>query len=252
MITVVTTPTQEIWDKVCKKAGLKDFDYWTSNNKDTCINISAGGYSSRGYYENYPNEYRIISYKEYLGMEDTAIKFKVGDRVKVIDNNHSNFGCITTIGEWEDNGDDNNWCIGNQYSSIENPYGLKAPLNNTAYGTQLELIGENKMARRTFKLVKETPTIKKGAIMQEACDDGTQEYILLDMSFWKDTEFPNANSVKIYKRSLVEDSSFYVEVFKVDPEYMTAEELKKHNEFMAKKPAKKVVEVKKAVKKGKK
>lgn len=93
---------------------------------------------------------------------------------------------------------------------------------------QLTTKGDKPMARRTFKQLVETPTVKKGAIYQEACDDGTQEYRLLDKAFNKDVTPERSiwNSGNIYNRSLVEDNpKMFVEVFKVTPEYMTQEEL---------------------------
>ncbi|NIL77155.1 hypothetical protein [Rhodococcus sp. B10] len=108
--------------------------------------------------------------------------------------------------------------------------------------------------RKTYKQLKDSVTVKKDALWQEACDDGDQEYVLLDKSFSKDTA---GNGVhKIYTRSLVEeDPKNFVEVFKVDPEYQTREELDLFEEFkksrakvrVAKPAAKRVVrKVKKA------
>ena len=108
--------------------------------------------------------------------------------------------------------------------------------------------------RKTYKQRKDSVTVKKGALWQEACDDGDQEYVLLDKAFSKDTA---GNGVhKIYTRSLVEDDpKNFVEVFKVEPEYQTREELDLFEEFkrsrakvrVAKPAAKRVVrKVKKA------
>lgn len=94
---------------------------------------------------------------------------------------------------------------------------------------------ENKpMGRRTFKLIKDAPTIKKGAVYQEQCEDGTQPYELLDKNYSKAN-----NGHVITDRSLVEDApQWFVEVFKVEPEYMTREQLDAFEAFKKQKVAK--------------
>ena len=93
------------------------------------------------------------------------------------------------------------------------------------------------MARKTYKLIKDTPTMVKGAILQEKCDDGTQPYIMLN----KNTHDKYADGAdRKIKRSLVEDApNWFVEVFQVEPQYMTREELDQWEAFKggkAKKP----------------
>lgn len=101
----------------------------------------------------------------------------------------------------------------------------------------LELITSKEttvMARRTFKQLKEDPTIKKGALWQEMCEDGTQAYRLLDSQSHKAGDRP-----EITDRKLVEDQpEWFVEVFKVEPEYMTAEELERYKAFIKLGPVK--------------
>ncbi|MBM4646581.1 hypothetical protein GS464_29695 [Rhodococcus hoagii] len=88
--------------------------------------------------------------------------------------------------------------------------------------------------RKTYKQLKDSVTVKKGALWQEACDDGTQEYILLDQSFNKDPR----QTQRIYDRALVEgDEKNFVEVFKVTPEYMTRDEVERWEAFQGKKTA---------------
>jgi hypothetical protein len=99
----------------------------------------------------------------------------------------------------------------------------------------LELVtkGGAQMARKTYKLIKDTPTVKKGAIYQKANDHWSEEYVLLDESFRKSSQRPDAK-VAIWDRSLVEDQpEWFVEVFKVTPEYMTREELDQWEAFKA-------------------
>ncbi len=103
------------------------------------------------------------------------------------------------------------------------------------YDHELELITSKEgkpMARRAFKLIKETP-LKKGAIFQEDCDDGTQPYSLIDngREFYKGTESTYGDH-RVADRSLVEGApQFFVEVFAVEPQYMTREELDRFEAF---------------------
>ncbi|UNQ40924.1 hypothetical protein MPC38_06650 [Prescottella equi] len=98
--------------------------------------------------------------------------------------------------------------------------------------------GEMPHQRRTFKQLKDSVMVKKDALWQEACDDGTQEYILLDQAFNKDPR----QTQRIYDRSLVEgDPKNFVEVFKVSPDYMTREELDQFEAFKKGKTAKAAV-----------
>jgi hypothetical protein len=91
--------------------------------------------------------------------------------------------------------------------------------------------------RKTYKQLKDTVTVKRGAIWQEACDDGTQEYVLLTTEHNKDPR----NTQCIYDRSLVEnDKKHFAEVFQVEPQYMTREELDQWEAFKSrKKPGRK-------------
>lgn len=98
---------------------------------------------------------------------------------------------------------------------------------------------ENKpMGRRTFKLIKETPEYKVGTLFQEACDDGDQEYIVITRDLLK-FEDANADNQPSYERVEVETQpQWFVEVFKVEPEYMTREQLDAFEAFKKQKVAK--------------
>ncbi|WP_154100358.1 hypothetical protein [Rhodococcus sp. YH3-3] len=96
------------------------------------------------------------------------------------------------------------------------------------------------MKRRTFKLTKELPELTKGALVQEKCDDGDQDYTVLDQSFIK-YEDEHGRKTVTYPRKAVEDEpNYFVEVFAVEPAYMTQDELDQFEAFKisAKKPAK--------------
>ncbi|MGW5074028.1 hypothetical protein [Rhodococcus sp. NPDC004095] len=156
-------------------------------------------------------------------------KFKVGDKVRCI--NPSSPSQPYAGAGWE---------VGltyliNEVSSYNRGesdtcyYGGKG--NCGVFSEYLELAtegGDMPYQRRTFKQLKDSVTVKKDARWQEACDDDTQEYILLDQSFNKDPQ----QTQRIYDRSLVEDDpKNFVEVFKVSPEYMTREELDQFEAF---------------------
>jgi len=98
---------------------------------------------------------------------------------------------------------------------------------------------ENKpMGRRTFKLIKETPEYKVGTLFQEACDDGDQEYIVITRDLLK-FEDANADNQPSYERVEVETQpQWFIEVFKVEPEYMTREQLDAFEAFKKQKVAK--------------
>lgn len=142
---------------------------------------------------------------------------------------------------WETYGDETCICVND--SSLS--YASKEWYANRGYGESIEakdflnLEGDKIMARRTFKLLVETPTLRKGAVYQEACDDGTQQYELLDKSFNKEYDVENLdsrNSGSIHNRDLVENNpKHFVEVFKVEPEYMTAHDLVLYKEFLSSK-----------------
>lgn len=100
------------------------------------------------------------------------------------------------------------------------------------YESTLQLItkgGDMKPTqRKTYKQLKESVTVKKHALWQEACDDGTQEYVLLNADDNKDPR----QTQKIYERALVEeDPKNFVEVFAVTPAFMTQAELDQWEDF---------------------
>lgn len=91
--------------------------------------------------------------------------------------------------------------------------------------------GEINVKRRTFKLTKELPELTKGALAQEKCDDGDQDYTVLDQSFVK-YEDEHGRKTVTYPRKAVEDEpNYFVEVFAVEPAYMTRDELDQFEAF---------------------
>jgi len=100
--------------------------------------------------------------------------------------------------------------------------------------------GETIMKRRTFKLTKELPELTKGALVQEKCDDGDQDYTVLDQSFIKYEDEHGRKTVTYPRKAVEGEPNYFVEVFAVEPAYMTQDELDQFEAFKisAKKPAK--------------
>ncbi|ODR25805.1 hypothetical protein BHQ19_10260 [Mycolicibacterium porcinum] len=73
--------------------------------------------------------------------------------------------------------------------------------------------------------MKGTAELKVGAVVQEKCDDGDQDYIVLDESFVKYTNEANSKRYTLPREAVEKEPKWFVEVFKVHPEYMTREEL---------------------------
>lgn len=80
------------------------------------------------------------------------------------------------------------------------------------------------MARRTFRLLKDSPELKKGALLQEKCDAGDQDYGSLHSG---DQHFEDQTSTTYTRMTVEESPAWFVEVFPVLPEYATKEEIKK-------------------------
>lgn len=135
-------------------------------------------------------------------------KFKVGDRVRVSRYavNSSRIAKGKT-GVLQNRGNIYDWKV-----SFDDP-------NEAAelfFERDLELIkGEQTMGRRTFRLLKETYEYKKGALFQEMCDDGDQDFEILGKSALKYDTVAN-----VIARSVVtSESKWFEEVFPLVPEY---------------------------------
>lgn len=84
------------------------------------------------------------------------------------------------------------------------------------------------MGRRTFRLLKEDIELEKGALVQEKCDDGNQEFIILSGK----KKICGDDRTWYSRATVLKQPEFFVEVFPVIPEYATKEEIK---QFKAKK-----------------
>lgn len=154
-------------------------------------------------------------------------KFKVGDRVR-INATHADRGKLATV-----------TIGGNDTDRVH--FRLDDGREDWWSGQLLELVTSNSkenkpMGRRTFKLIKDTPTVKKGALYQEQCDDGTQPYQVITLDSDLDRSAGQYAPNTIIDRKLVEEApTFFVEVFKVEPEYMTREQLDAYQAFLGQK-----------------
>lgn len=160
-------------------------------------------------------------------------KFKVGDKVKWIgeptcgtykDNIDS--GAEHMVITYED--DDYYWydvCnrAGNKLSSCSG-----CGTHDKDGKIELYNEGEKKMARRTFRQLKDTIDSKKGCVWQEACDDSDQEYVVITQDLIKGADM----TINYVDRALVEEQpEWFVEVFQVEPQYMTTAELEQWEAF---------------------
>lgn len=158
-------------------------------------------------------------------------KFKKGDRVRLISNDqfaHESVVALGSVGVVDQDASAFPWVV---WDTVR-PHKMDGDHRYAAKEESLQLINEGgdmkQPHRRTFKQLKDSISVRKDAIWQEACDDGTQEYILLDESFNKDPR----QTQRIYDRSLVEDNSkHFVEVYKVSPEWQTKEEQEQWEAF---------------------
>lgn len=157
-------------------------------------------------------------------------KFKVGDRVTGTVRSQWAYGGEFTVSkvQWDDK-------EGYLYTLT----GGRASL--AKFGDEeLTLVkegGDMPYQRRTFKQLKDTPSIRKGALWQQETDAEYAIYRLLDEEFKKSEEAKSYKTIET--RTAVEDQpNWFVEVFKVSPEYMTQEELDQFDAFKkAQKPA---------------
>lgn len=156
-------------------------------------------------------------------------KFKIGDQVRILDSTYRPNAATRRR-------------IGNMYQVVAvKPDTFRVDPDLRANGwwyndSDGELVeaGSGQYGRRTFRQLSDNLTVKRGALWQEACDDGTQEYKLLN----PETDSKDGGRQQsVYDRSLIEQSKQFVEVFKVHPEYMTREELDKWEVFKGSKPA---------------
>lgn len=123
------------------------------------------------------------------------MKFKVGDRVKIIDSL----------------GDDHQGQIGIlEAMPSKNRYWVKLE-HSTCYCAKIELVSQAKGGnmRKRYILLKETYHLKKGAIFEEQCDDGTQDFDLITRESYKSKK---SSSNVCVDRDLISNPKWFEEV----------------------------------------
>lgn len=171
-----------------------------------------------------------------------ANQFKVGDRVKpkasyvkyCSDGTYKNYE-YSVITRVSSNG------INYNYESF-NADGKRISSCDCYKDEHLELYGEP-MPKRTFMLRKDTPSMLKGALLQDN-GNSTSPYTLINAeTHSKDPSFP----ISFAKRELIEEApTWFIEVFAVTPPYMTQIELDQYETFKKTLKTKQTKKVKKA------
>lgn len=151
------------------------------------------------------------------------MKFKVGDKVRIL--SKSRYGRqehewpSKTTGYIISSGQVFNvdWVVNKNRKSTSGDFFMD---------NELELVnkGDN-MGRRTFRLLKETDVFKKGAIFQEMCDDGDQDYEMIEGE--RKFEKPQSCTGQIVKsrEDVEKNPTWYEEVFNPATMWVTKAEL---------------------------
>lgn len=190
----------------------------------------------------------------YLGCDDVrkvnnmkATEFPIGSTVELIDGTDltAKIGARATVVQ----SDHDNEFLHVHWNEADGT-GLRGTQTNGGYyPSSFKIIYGDKLMqrRRTFRLLRENHELKKGALVQEACDDGTQDYVTPDgyQDFIKYEDEDGERGVRYPRESVENEPKWFVEVFKANPEYQTKEEQTAFKEFNTKR-------VTKTVKKGKK
>lgn len=173
-----------------------------------------------------------------------ARKFKVGDVVKIVtskydkDDTELHSPTAHHIGKVA------------KITAIDGHYGHPISLegvDDAWAGWELELAKDAEVlptGRATYRLKKNLPELKKGAVVQEKCDDGDQDFEVLD-AFRGHVKYENEDGGKYvtYPRGAVEkEPSFWERVYSATPSWLNEAELetqKKFYESLKKKKAKK-------------
>lgn len=167
-------------------------------------------------------------------------KFKIGDKVRILSYPHTSrnhlIGDIGTVKSLH--GGQPSWPI---------EVAIVGKRNGDYAGKEIELVkSEEKttMARRTFRQRKDSPELKKGTLVQEACDDGNQEYRVLDITkyyrFDDWSKYFNNPVYKLSRNAVEQNSDWFEEVFPATKDWLTKEELDTYREFVAS-PRKRIV-----------
>lgn len=161
--------------------------------------------------------------------EVNMTKFKVGDRVRVLaDEPFFSWGRIKK-------GDVG--VVRHLYKSESIEVVVDFPKQDGWYAKARELelveasVAETPRHRRIFRQLRDGPSIRKGALWQEKDTTGTQNYMLVDISFVK--HMPEGIAKAVIARETVEtETDWFEEVFEVvEPQYLNKSELQSFRQW---------------------
>jgi hypothetical protein len=99
-----------------------------------------------------------------------------------------------------------------------------------------EEIKERNMSRATYRLKKDTELLKAGAIVQEACDDGDQKYVLLEdqehLIKFNDLEDYDLEDIEFSRNTVEKNPTWFEKVQPAAATWLSADELKAFREFL--------------------
>lgn len=169
------------------------------------------------------------------------ISFKIGDRVTATSEYEGNTEIIGIPGMIVKNFHDDNHLSTVKFNKNINGHGRDNREWNIP-SEKLKLLneGEYKMARATYKLLVELPAVSKGAIYQENCDDGTQDFHLLDSKYIKfddENESRNAEEYEVPREAVETQPQFFERVYSATETWLTRDQLEQFKTFLGQKPA---------------
>ena len=88
--------------------------------------------------------------------------------------------------------------------------------------------GGEQLMRRRFILIKDTPELKIGAILEEECDDGTQGFRLINKDYQK---YDDQKGTSYSRKTVIEGTEYFQEVEQL---WLTKEEVSKVKEIIKK------------------
>ena len=89
--------------------------------------------------------------------------------------------------------------------------------------------------KKQYILLKDSPELKKGAILVEEYDEGNQDFNCLDRSSWKQKDI-DFEEVVYSRNTIMKNPDWFQEIY---PVYLTKEQLKKVEKLLGIKKEKK-------------
>ncbi len=164
------------------------------------------------------------------------MRLEVGDQFTIGPNarcSNISKGVGVTVAEVNPNGDDRDY----DWLVLSRSDGGRTCDDHPSHFDPINIVKANQLqntTRKTYRLKRDTPTIKRGAILQEQCDDGTQPYEVITQDCIKGNPELDSSKVVIRDRSLVENQpSWFEEVFANQPLWLNATGLEAQKAFVA-------------------